>query len=129
MGEGIKLELPEGLLEQQIGKGIRATIMAGAVQHIVKELTPDRLAEFATQVLEEGLKEINGYQLRKMVGEMAEPMMKEYCMRPDFIARVETAVKEGMEKFIKDLPNTTYEEFKSIVVGALVDRYKKNGRY
>lgn len=129
MTEGIKLEIPEGMLEEQIGKGIRATIMAGAVQHIVKELTPKRLGEFATEILEQGLKDLNGYELRNMVSKTAEPMMKAYCLRPDFIARVEVAVKEGMERFIKDLPDTIYNEFKEVVINSLVDKYKRTGRY
>lgn len=129
MGEGIKLEFPEGMLEQQVGKSLRATIMAGAVQHIVKELTPERLQVFATEILEEGLKNLDSYELRKTVKDLADPMMKAYCMRPDFIARIEVAVKEGMENFVKDLPNVIHDQFKTLVVGSLVDAYKRNGRY
>lgn len=130
MSDGIKLELPKGMLEEQVGKGIRATIMAGAVHHIVNELTPERLKEFAIGILDQGLEALNGYELRNMVVKTAEPMMRAYCIRPDFISRVEVAVREGMEKLVTDLPDIVYKEFKDIIVNAIVEKSKRNnGRY
>lgn len=122
----MELHIPEGALEEAVGKGLRATLMQGAVNHIVKELTPERMNTFVTGILDEGLKNLNSWELRSMVSKTAEPMMKDYSMRPDFIAAVEACVKEGMEKFLKELPDIVYNEFREVVVGAIVDKYKRH---
>jgi hypothetical protein len=124
----MEIHLPDNALEDAVGKGLRATIMAGAVQHIIKELTPERLHQFATEILDKGLDNLNSWELQKAVSEAAAPAIKSYAMRPDFIARVEEAVKVGMEKFVNDLPNVIYEEFKSTIVEAITDKYRHHRR-
>lgn len=124
----MEIHLPEGALEDAVGKGIRATLMQGAVEHIVKELTPDLLRKFATDILDEGLKRLNSWDLRDMVMATAKPMIKEYSLRPDFIAQVEEAVNAGMKKFIQDLPQIIYDDFKETVVQAIGRKYR-NERY
>lgn len=125
----MEIHLPDGALEESVERGIRATIMAGALQLIMKELTTERLSQFVTGVLDEALKDLNRWKLKDGLMKLAEPMIAEYCRRPETISQIELAVKEGMDKFLKDVPDLVYEETKSTVVRALVEKYDKRNRY
>lgn len=126
----MEIHLGENALEKSVEQGIRATIMAGALQLILKELTPERLEQFVAAVLDEALQDLNKWKLKSKLMELAEPIIAEHCRRPDVIAQLEAAVLEGMQRFLKDVPDMVYEEAKNTVVGALVDKYnKKNSRY
>ncbi len=125
----MEIHLPEGALEESVERGIRATIMAGALQLIMKELTTERLNKFVTGVLDEALKDLGHWKLKDGLMKMAEPMIAEYCRRPEIVEQIEAAVKEGMERFLKNVPEFVYEETKSAVVGALVEKYDKRKRY
>ncbi len=125
----MEIHLPEGALEESVERGIRATIMAGALQLIMKELTTERLNKFVTGVLDEALKDLSHWKLKDSLMKLAEPMIAEYCRRPEIIDQVESAVKKGMDRFLKDVPEIVYEEAKSTVVRALVEKYDKRNRY
>lgn len=125
----MEIHLGEDALEKSVEKGLRATIMAGALQLILKELTPDRLGQFVTGVLDSALEDLNRWKLKGELMKLAEPMIAEYCRRPEIIAQIEVAVKEGMQKFLKEVPDMVYEETKDAVVGALVDKYDQRRRH
>lgn len=123
--EGLKIEFPAGMLEQQVTKGLQATILAGAAQHIMKSITPEHIHKFALDILGKGLSDLNDWEMRKYVIDQATPLVKAYSHRPEFVAKLEEAVKEGMEMLLKSLPDIVYQEMKEVVVTAITDRYNR----
>jgi hypothetical protein len=124
----MEIHLGDDALENSIEKGIRATIMAGALQLILKELTPERLGQFITGVLDEALQDLNKWKLKSKLMELAEPMIASQCRHPEVINQLEVAVKEGIQRFLKDVPDMVYEQTKNTVVGALVDAHDRRRR-
>lgn len=125
----MQINLGEDALEKSVEQGLRATIMAGALQLILKELTPERLEVFITGTLDQALEDLNRWKLKGELMKLAEPLVIDFCRRPEILSQIEAAVKEGMQRFLKDIPDMVYEEAKSTVVRALVDKYDKRNRY
>lgn len=125
----MQIQLGDDALEDAVSKGLQATIMNGAIQLLLKELTPERLQIFVTSMLADALKEINGWRLRQELTKAAEPLMAEFFRRPEIISQLETAVQEGLQRAMKDVPDMVYTDAKNVIVGAFVEKYDKRNRY
>lgn len=125
----MQIQLGEDVLEDAVRKGLQATIMNGAIQYILKELTPERLQIFVTDILDGALKDINSWKLKSELQKLAEPLMADFFRRPEIISQLEAAVQEGLQRAMKDVPDMVYSDAKNVIVGAFVDKYDKRSRY
>jgi sulfatase maturation enzyme AslB (radical SAM superfamily) len=114
----IKIENQEGLLD----KSIREIIFAKAVEQLVKELTPERLKEFAVKWFEDSMRYVNFYDAKKPLQAHVDTYLKQYSMRPENIALIEEACRQGFEKIIAELPGEIYESHKDRILEAFKPR-------
>ncbi len=125
----MQIQIGEDALEDAVSKGLQATIMSGAIQFILKELTPERLQIFVTKILESALADLNSYKLKNELMKMAEPFIADFFRRPEVISQLELAVRDGLQKIIKDVPEMVYENAKNTIISSMIDKYDKRNRY
>lgn len=99
----------DGLLEA----GLRKALLKGAVEHILKELTPERLEEWAIKLLDDTFKDIQLYDIRKEIEAQARPYARQLLSKPEMQTRIKGVVEDAIEQTLIGLP----DEIKQLLVG------------
>lgn len=102
--------------------GLRKQLLQGAVQHITKELTPERMEAWAIKLLDQTFKDVHIYDIRKDIEALALPYARQILARPEMQARVKAIVEQAIEKTLEGLPG----DVKTIITSRVADALRSN---
>ena len=105
-----KIDLNDRLAKDAVESSLNKTIMAGAVSHILDELTPERMEVFVSAMLDKAFSEFRTWEIGKAISEEAKPILQKAVKTPEMRARIEAAVNAGIEKALADLPGRVAED-------------------
>ena len=105
-GITIKLDIPAGSLQKALSDGIEAKILAGAVEYMLTQLTPELLHAFVENMLKEAFKTFSSWKVREILDKTMAPMIDDYARRPEVLAFIRQNVEKGINEAISTLPDT-----------------------
>lgn len=100
----LHVKLSEDKLEELTAEGVRTHILAGAIDHILTQLTPERLRLVADEWAKSILNDVSSWRLEQIARGQWEPMLTEAVQRPEFLALCRKAVEQGLELAMKEIP-------------------------
>jgi hypothetical protein len=106
----LQLEVPHNSLENALTEGVRASLMAGAIGYLVEKMTPDVVEKFATDLVFESLKSLDGWKIRTEIEKVISPMVIEAVNRPETKQFMREKVEEGISQAIADLPKVVKDK-------------------
>jgi hypothetical protein len=106
----LQLEVPHNSLEKALTEGVRASLMAGAIGYLVEKMTPDVVEKFATDLVFESLKSLDGWKIRTEIEKVISPMVIEAVNRPETKQFMREKVEEGISQAIADLPKVVKDK-------------------
>ena len=106
----LKVEFDEANLKEA---ALRATILKGAVGHLLSVLTPEALGVFLEKTLSEALKGIAPYEIQQAMRPYYEKIVSEYMSLPEVKARMEAAVRAAVDGSVSAYP----AEIQSTIAG------------
>lgn len=112
---------PEEDRDEWLDIGLRKQLLGAAVQHIVKELTPDRMEKWATKLVDDAFKDVRLYDIRTEIEAVARPYAKQLLARPEMQERIKKITEEAVEEVLRELPN----EVKSLVVNKMAEALRR----
>jgi phage pi2 protein 07 len=102
--------------------GLRKQLLQAAVQHIIKELTPDRLEAWAIKLIDDAFKGIHFYDIKKEIEAQALPDAKQLLTAPEMQERIRKTVEDAVEATLIGLP----EEVKRLISSRVSDALRSN---
>jgi hypothetical protein len=106
----LQMEVPLNTLEDALTKGVRATLMAGAIGYLVEKMTPDVVEKFASELVLESLKSLDSWKIRAELQKVVDPMIVEAINRPETKQFLHAKVEEGISSAIGDLPKVVKDK-------------------
>jgi hypothetical protein len=114
----LKIDFDEASLRES---ALRATLLKGAVAHIVSSVTPEAMAVFMEKVLADALRGIAGYDVQQAVRPHVKEIVDAYLAAPETRSRLEQAVRQGIDASINGLP----EEVKKAVTAMAAENFRR----
>lgn len=113
--------MPDQKKEDELtAAAIRATILKGTLDHLIKEMTPERLTAFADDMLKKSFTDIfGGWAFNNQFHEEVKPLFLAAIRDPIFQARIQKAVQEGLDKAVSQLPERVAKEIADFAIDAL----------
>jgi hypothetical protein len=121
----VKLDIPEGALASALADGVRSTLIAGATQYIISQITPEMLNQFVAGILGDALKDLGGYRLREPIAKLMDPMIVEFLKRPEVQAFMRRKVEEGINAAIEQLPEKVKEALISRAIQGMTKAWER----
>jgi len=91
---------------EQLEEALRATIMKGTIDHLLAEMTPERMAVFADAWLAKVFTDLfSHWRYGGEVDAIVKPVLLEQVKNPVFVARVQVAIQQGLDRAITELPD------------------------
>lgn len=106
--------------EQLTTEAIRATVLKGTIEYLIKEMTPERLSAFADDILKKAFSDLfGGWRLETSFNEAVKPLFMVAINNPVFQARMQVAVQEGLDKAVSQLPEKVAKEISEFAIEGL----------
>ena len=122
----LKINFDESKLQEE---ALRATILKGAVDHIVSKLTPEALTVFLQKTLAEALKGISSYQIQEAVKPYTAQVLAIYIEQPVVKAQIEAAAIAGVNLAIAEYPEALRKAIVSIAGKTFLDALSNKLRF
>lgn len=103
----LKVEFDEKSLQSA---ALRATILKGAVDHLLTVLTPDTLKVFVEKVLAEAFDKISAWDMASAARPYVEKFVKEYMESPEVQERARCAARTAVDTALGKLPGDVANE-------------------
>jgi plasmid maintenance system killer protein len=116
-------------LEVMVGQGLRATIMSGAVSHIVKELTPERLNVFVNEALERVFENFRLYEIESQIKKLAEKQLEHLISQPEAQERIRQITAKAFAEYMGMLDQQVRERLGEQLGQFLAKSFDRNTRY
>jgi hypothetical protein len=102
---------------------LRATIMKGTIEHLIAEMTPERLAVFADAWLAKVFGEMfSTWRWSTELDAIVKPALLEQIKSPVFFGRVQEAIQKGLDKAVADLPEKVAKEITDAAIASVKAR-------
>jgi len=116
--------------EALTAEAVRATILKGTLEYLIKEMTPERLTTFADDILKKSFTDIFGsWRLGGQFDESVKPLFLKAVNDPVFQARIQKAIQEGLNKAVAQLPDKVAKEITDFAVAGLRQKLAPEKRY
>lgn len=100
----LKLEVPRESLVRVMAEGVSTKLLGGAVEYIMRELTPEMTQTFVMGIMKDAFKSFSSWKVRECLDKAMAPMIEEYVKRPEVIAFIRQNVEKGINEAIGELP-------------------------
>lgn len=87
-------------------ESLKATILKGAVDHLIGALTPDMLRGFMEKTLQQAFESILSWQMANAAKPYVDEIAKEYMTTPEVQERTRVAVRGAIDAALGKLPES-----------------------
>lgn len=109
----VRVNLNKSSLKEFTETGLRTKILESTVDHLLKELTPDRMRAFMNQMLEDSLKNIGRWEIQQAIEKKRKEVLEAYVNTPAVARRIDLGIQAAVDQAITDMPNDLREAVKS----------------
>ena len=106
----VQLEIPQDNLAKALDNGVRAALWQGAIEYVIKQITPEMTEKLVMSVLGDALKSFSTWELQGSIKKQMTPMLEEVMKRPEVLATMRKKVEEGVNLAIETLPEKVKEQ-------------------
>ncbi len=118
----VTLDLDDKKLTEE---GLRAMLLKGTIEHVIAQLTPERLETFLGETMSKMFDNLfAGYHspLQNAVMGHAQKIVAELIVQPEVQTRIEAACKKAVDSYINQIPGDLEKVLREVSTSAIRSR-------
>lgn len=108
-------------------KALEAKLLEGTVNHLLNELTPDRLALFVTDLLLVVFKDMR-WQLEQEIRKHSGPIIKELCDKPEVKEKIRAAMIDIVDEVVLAVKKESRDSLVTKALKAIEEEAQRRAR-